>query len=45
MRYDISDTWTDEGKTYRTYRIWLGDCWSSKFLQVEDDLGNWVTVY
>ena len=45
MRYSISDTWTTKGKTYRIYQIWLGDCWSSKFLQIEDDLGNWKTVF
>jgi hypothetical protein len=37
-----SDSWTgQDGRVYRSVKYWVGAGWTSSFLQVRDDLGNW----
>jgi hypothetical protein len=41
----VSKPWIgQDGRTYRTISYWVGVGWTSTFLQVEDDLGNWYNI-
>lgn len=42
----ISNPWTGKNnKQYRSISFWVGTGYSASFLQVQNDLLNWETLY